>query len=82
MYAKRLLSFAMMIFYFYSVFDCGSGNTNCFNGFNDIEGHWAHSLIELNAKRGRIAGYEDGSFRPSQSVTRAEFANNGKQILW
>nr|WP_276020317.1 S-layer homology domain-containing protein [Acetivibrio straminisolvens] len=44
-----------------------------FKGFNDIEGHWAQFWIELNDKQGRIAGYGDGSLRPSQNVTRAEF---------
>jgi hypothetical protein len=50
----------------------GAEPPNGSNGFNDIEVHWAQNLINLNAQLGNIAGYEDGSFRPSQSVTRAE----------
>ncbi|WP_136479686.1 S-layer homology domain-containing protein [Acetivibrio thermocellus] len=52
-----------------------------FKGFNDIEGHWAQFWIELNAKLGNIAGYEDSSFRPSQSVTRAEFVTMANRFF-
>lgn len=41
---------------------------------NDIAGHWARSSIEEAVRRGFVSGYTDGSFRPDQSVTRAEFA--------
>ncbi|MFK7694432.1 S-layer homology domain-containing protein [Paenibacillus sp. HJGM_3] len=39
----------------------------------DIEGHWAKAAIEASIAKGYIDGYEDQSFRPDQSVTRAEF---------
>lgn len=52
-----------------------------FKGFNDIEGHWAQFWIELNAKLGNIAGYEDSSFRPSQGVTRAEFVTMANKFF-
>lgn len=42
--------------------------------FPDVQGHWARSFIEGLAARNIISGYPDGSFRPDQSVTRAEFA--------
>ncbi|MGC1308873.1 MAG: family 10 glycosylhydrolase [Phormidesmis sp.] len=40
----------------------------------DIQGHWAQNCIEILAQQGIVAGYPDGSFRPEQPVTRAEFA--------
>ncbi len=40
----------------------------------DIQGHWAQSCIEILAQQGIVAGYPDGTFRPEQPVTRAEFA--------
>jgi len=40
----------------------GAEPPNDSNIFNDIEGHWAHFWIGLNAELGNIAGYEDGSF--------------------
>lgn len=39
----------------------------------DIEGHWAKAAIETSIAKGYIDGYEDQTFRPDQSVTRAEF---------
>ena len=41
--------------------------------FNDINGHWASNEIKLFANKGYINGYEDGTFRPNDGITRAEF---------
>jgi len=43
-------------------------------GFSDLtEDHWAYQNIMTLVKEGTINGYEDGTFRPSKTVTRAEF---------
>ena len=42
--------------------------------FSDIAGHWAETAIRLAANAGIAKGYEDGSFKPNRTVTRAEFA--------
>ncbi len=43
-------------------------------GFNDIfEGHWAYEYVNDLSDNGIINGYEDGSFRPNNNVSRAEF---------
>ncbi len=43
------------------------------NYFSDITGHWAEEAI-LSATNGHhwITGYEDGTFRPDNKITRAE----------
>lgn len=41
---------------------------------NDYSGHWASHAIDQWKAYGVVKGYEDGSFRPSQPITRAEFA--------
>ena len=41
--------------------------------FSDIAGHWAQEIIENLSERNIIDGFEDGSFRPDTSVTRAQF---------
>lgn len=41
--------------------------------FSDTSGHWAETVIDKWNYRGVIAGYEDGTFRPDDSITRAEF---------
>ncbi|MGI0489219.1 glycoside hydrolase family 10 protein [Pantanalinema rosaneae CENA516] len=42
--------------------------------FPDIQNHWARSFIEGLAQRNIVRGFPDGTFRPDQPVTRAEFA--------
>ncbi|MBD2213014.1 family 10 glycosylhydrolase [Nostoc linckia FACHB-104] len=42
--------------------------------FSDIKGHWASSFIGALSGRRLINGYPNGTFRPDNSVTRAEFA--------
>jgi len=41
--------------------------------FQDIAGHWAAKDIQAAVQRGMTNGYPDGTFRPDQFVTRAEF---------
>lgn len=40
----------------------------------DIQGHWAQACIEYLLQADVFSGYPDGTFRPEQAVTRAEFA--------
>ena len=40
----------------------------------DIAGHWAEGSIRQLVDSKAISGYPDGSFRPDNSITRAEFA--------
>ncbi len=40
---------------------------------HDIAGHWGESTIQLLADKLIVNGFGDGSFRPNQQVTRAEF---------
>lgn len=39
----------------------------------DYEGHWAQPYIEKAINAGYMTGYPDGSFKPDQPITRAEF---------
>ena len=40
---------------------------------NDIKGHWAQSQIINFVSNGYVGGYPDSTFRPNNSITRAEF---------
>ncbi len=42
--------------------------------FQDIKLHWARTKIEKMIASGAISGYPDGSFKPDNTITRAEFA--------
>ncbi len=41
--------------------------------FTDTDNHWACESINNMYNRGIVNGYEDGTFRPDSTVTRAEF---------
>lgn len=42
--------------------------------FTDLDaGHWAHASVSRLVESGTINGYDDGSFLPDATVTRAEF---------
>lgn len=51
-------------------FDKNTKNTKA--DFSDISGHWAELDIAIAANNGWIMGYPDGTFRPNQTITRAE----------
>jgi hypothetical protein len=44
------------------------------NGFSDVgPGHWAYAAVSEMGGAGVVAGYPDGSFKPSELVTHGEF---------
>ena len=49
--------------------------------FPDIRGHWAEELIRSVSARGIVVGYEDGTFRPDNSVLRAEAVTIMNRVL-
>ncbi|RAI88180.1 S-layer family protein [Paenibacillus pabuli] len=40
--------------------------------FTDVNEHWAQQAVEQLSSAGVVTGYTDGTFRPSQPITRAE----------
>lgn len=52
----------------------GTGSTGA-TAFKDVPtGYWAKAYIEALAAQNIIAGFPDGTFRPNEPVTRAQFA--------
>ena len=49
--------------------------------FNDISGHWAEASINRAAAIGWVNGYPDGSFKPEQPITRAEFMTLVNRVM-
>lgn len=41
--------------------------------FKDISGHWAETTIKDFINKDYVVGYNDGTFRPDDSITRGEF---------
>lgn len=59
------LSAAMLI----STLTINFADTN----FKDLENHWSKSNVEELVSKGIIDGYEDGTFKPDNEITVAEF---------
>ena len=51
------------------------------SNFTDISGHWAEDEIERAATLGWIRGYTDGTFRPYESISRAEAMTMINRVL-
>lgn len=50
--------------------------------FPDVaKNHWAASQIKILSEEGVIVGYPDGTFKPDDNVTRAEFASMAIKAL-
>ncbi|SDW83575.1 S-layer homology domain-containing protein [Paenibacillus sp. PDC88] len=41
----------------------------------DLEGHWAESQLQSWINQGNLNGYADGTVKPNQSISRAEFVS-------
>lgn len=64
-----------------------SSNAVFADGLKDMNGHWAEETVEKLIELKLINGYEDGTFRPENKITREEAAtivskalNNGKNM--
>ena len=55
--------------------------TETAGAFTDTAQHWAEAYILQMKEMGAINGFEDGSFRPDQAVTRAEFVKMMCELL-
>ena len=51
------------------------------NAFTDTAGHWARRYIAALAGSGIADGYSDGTYRPDQSITRAEMVSMLDKLL-
>jgi hypothetical protein len=56
-----------------------SGTNNV--SFSDVGGHWAEADINYAALIGWVNGYTDGTFRPNQYISRAEFMTLVNRVL-
>lgn len=64
-----------ILFLFIIILTCGTlCSLSIAKEFSDLsESHWAHKYVSALSDKGTISGYKDGTFRPSNSITRAEF---------
>lgn len=69
---KRKFHLMLMISLIGSLFF--SAEVQAAAAISDVQNHWAVKPIQALAEREVINGYPDGSFKPNQSITRAELA--------
>ena len=51
--------------------------------FKDVdESHWAYEAIKELSDDGILVGYDDGTFKPEEPVTRAEMCEIIKRLGW
>ncbi len=60
-------------------FDTNGNSTDA--SFTDIYEHWGQKEINTAANNGWILGYEDGTFKPDQLITRAEAMTIVNRVL-
>ena len=58
-----------------------TGKSSGTQTFSDIKGHWAEKYIERAAELGWIKGFEDGTFRPNDCITRAQAMTMINRVL-
>ena len=51
------------------------------NKFTDISAHWAKDYINVFSELGYLNGYGDGTFKPDNKLTRAEFVTIINRII-
>jgi hypothetical protein len=66
---RRFISFVVVLIMVFS----GPLSGFAASGFTDTTGHWASTYISKAVSYGFVKGYLDGSFKPDNPVTRAEF---------
>lgn len=66
--SKRFSALLALIFVLQLVFPSGT-----FAAATDISGHWSQESLERMISLGIMAGYTDGSIKPDNNITRAEF---------
>ncbi|WP_229522131.1 YDG domain-containing protein [Paenibacillus monticola] len=68
---KKYVATLLTVIMIFSSFGVAFGAT--VSTTSDIKGHWAEGEMSAWIDKGFIQGYEDGSFRPNNTITRAEF---------
>ena len=80
--AKRLLSLVLIAALTMTLFVGVVSPTRAAAAeFSDVNGHWAKNSIVRWMDEDVIHGYPDGTFRPNDKITRAEFATVLKNLL-
>ncbi len=65
---KKIVAITVAVMFIFAVLPAAAAT------FSDLNAsHWAYPAVSELVSKGTIGGYTDGSFRPGNTVTRAEF---------
>lgn len=78
---NRLVSMLLAVVMIFGMFAVVANAEEAAPAFSDIKGHWAEEIINDWASRKVVNGYPDGTFKPDNFITRAEFAQVVKNLL-
>lgn len=70
---KHCSLFILTILFFTSVFCVMASPAHASPISKDINGHWAQNQIEKSIANDIVSGYPDGTFKPDNNISRAEF---------
>ena len=74
MFKSKKLSVAVLAVFFLSIFaGFGVQPAAAATYPTDIAGNWAGAQINSLINQGVVTGYADGTFKPNNSISRAEF---------
>jgi hypothetical protein len=77
---KKLTLTVLLLVFTLSTLVAGVSAANA--NFKDLKGdHWAYSAIQSAITMGALSGYPDGSFKPSNNITRGEFASALSRLI-
>lgn len=72
---KKYISLPLVTLFVWSIILFPGGNLPAFSQqLSDVGGHWAEAAISKMAVQGFVKGFPDGTFRPDDNISRAEFA--------
>ena len=72
---KKYITLPLVTLFAWSIILFPAGNLPAFfQQLSDVEGHWAEAAISQMAVQGFVKGFPDGTFRPDDNISRAEFA--------
>ena len=70
---KTLLPVIVFLLALFVTFGTNTAGAAESDAFKDVQDHWAKEYIKQLVDYGIIAGYPDNTFRPNDTITRAEF---------
>ena len=74
-FKQKIVSCVLSIGLIASSIFVSSAYSQTTKALSDVKGHWAEAAITDFVSKGYVGGYADGTFKPNNNITRAEFVS-------